>query len=92
MMFKREIASAILRELLSKNTSINEVPGVSRDDLIFHTLMLRDAGLVLASMNHLDLYEIERITWLGYARLSEFDEALGKEFDPKNFVRNFQRA
>lgn len=92
MMFKREIASAILRELLSKNTSINEVPGVSRDDLTFHTLMLRDAGLVLASMNHLDLYEIERITWLGYARLSEFDEALGKEFDPKNFVRNFQRA
>ena len=92
MMFKREIASAILRELLSKNTSINEGPGVSRDDLIFHTLMLRDAGLVLASKNHLDLYEIERITWLGYARLTEFDEALGKEFDPKNFVRFFQRA
>ena len=92
MKFKREVASAILRELLTSNSSIEEVPDVSHDDFLFHSLMLKDAGLIVGGTDFRGVFEAERITWLGYARLSEFDEALGKEYDPKNFVRNFQRA
>lgn len=95
MRFKREVASAILRELLTKDTCLASVPDVSHEDFVFHSSLLNDAGFIIAGVNY-DYRETpflaERITWDGYSRLSDFDEALGKEFDPKNFVRNLRRS
>lgn len=93
MKFKRDVAAAILRDLLTKNTMIEDVSDISHEEFVFHAGMLSDAGIIEAALlPDFSNFQAQRITWFGYSRLYEFDEALGKEFDPKNFVRNFQRG
>lgn len=93
MKFKREIATAILRDLLTTKSVVNAVDGIAADEFVFHAYMLRDAGLIKAQLEpNLEIYSAIRITWEGYTRLGDFDDGLAKEFDPKNFVRNFPRS
>lgn len=91
MKFKREVATAILRDLLTSSTPINEVGGVSVEEFTFHVNLLVDAGFIKLDPCE-EALTAERVTWEGYSHLYEFDESLGKEFDPKNFIRYFPRA
>lgn len=92
MKFSRETATAILRELLTTNKAVTQIEGISREDFVFHVDLLRDCRLIEADIDHdLNSYSAIRVTWDGYSRLWDFDVELGKEFDLKQFVRQFPR-
>lgn len=92
MQFNREVAATILRHALTANTSFGHIEDITQEEFFFHAALLSDIGLINAFIDPgVRIAEIYRITWDGYAKLSDFDEALGKEFDPKLFIRNFPR-
>lgn len=91
MRFRKEVAASILKELLTTDKQVIRVHDVSKEEFGFHCLMLKDMGLIDAKQSDggFDSCIAYRVTWKGYSRLSEFCEALGKEYDPNHFVRNF---
>lgn len=92
MQFKSEVAAIILRQTLTANTSFGQIENITQEEFFFHAALLSDIGLIHAFIDPgARIAEVQRITWDGYSRLSCFDESLGREFDPKMFVRNFQR-
>lgn len=93
MMFRREVASAILREALVTNRPFGKVDGIDHEDFIFHAALLSDLGFIKVELDIVErCCQVNRITWDGYSKLSDFDEALGKEFDPRQYARRFPRS
>lgn len=94
MIFHRAIAVAILRELLETDKPVSDIPGITKEEFKFHSAMLRENGMIEGreTGSKGNNYLATRVTWSGYSRLYDYDEALGKEFDPKLFVRNMGRS